>query len=83
MFLSFLKITKLLEGVKFSLRIRSDLAYQLVTEYAVALAETGRQMGVPTSAIPKILKGRERVCQYSQQHTLLTLLFFILLDLVQ
>jgi len=37
---------------------RSDLAYQLVTEYGVTLAETGRQLGVSTSAISKILERR-------------------------
>jgi hypothetical protein len=30
----------------------------LVTEYGVTLAETGRQLGVSTSAILKILKRR-------------------------
>jgi len=41
-------------------KIKSDLAYQLVTEYGVTLAETGRQPGVSTSAISKILKRREK-----------------------
>ena len=39
-------------------KIRSDLAYQLITEYGMTLAETGRQLGVSTSAISKILKRR-------------------------
>ena len=39
-------------------KIRSDLAYQLVTEYGATLAETGRQLGVSTSAISKIFKRR-------------------------
>ena len=37
-------------------KISSDLAYQLVTECGVTLTETGRQLGVSTSAILKILK---------------------------
>lgn len=39
-------------------KIRSDLAYRLITEYGMTLAETGRQLGVSTSAISKILKRR-------------------------
>jgi len=39
-------------------KISSDLAYQLVTECGVTLTETGRQLGVSTSAISKILKRR-------------------------
>ncbi|MBL7174089.1 MAG: transposase [Desulfobacteraceae bacterium] len=39
-------------------KIRSDLVYQLITEYGATLAETGRQLGVSTSAISKILKRR-------------------------
>ena len=39
-------------------RMRSDLAYRLITEYGMTLAETGRQLGVSTSAISKILKRR-------------------------
>jgi len=39
-------------------KIRSDLVYQLITEYGMTLAEMGRQLGVSTSAISKILKRR-------------------------
>ncbi len=39
-------------------KIRSDLAYQLIMEYGLTLAEIGRQLGVSTSAVSKILKRR-------------------------
>ena len=37
-------------------RLRSILAYKLVEEYGVSLADAGRQLGVSTSAISKALK---------------------------
>jgi len=41
-------------------QIRSDIAWQLASELGFPLAEIGRQLGVSTSAISKILRGRER-----------------------
>ena len=39
-------------------KTRSDLAYQLILEYGMTLAETGRQLGVSTSAVSKMLERR-------------------------
>jgi len=39
--------------------LRGDLAVELVSEYGISLAEAGRQLGVSTSAISKILERRK------------------------
>lgn len=38
-------------------RVRSEIAERLVKELGMSLAEVARLLGVPTSAISKILKG--------------------------
>ena len=38
--------------------IRAKLAVQLIEDIGISMAETGRQLGVSTSAISKILKKR-------------------------
>ncbi len=40
-------------------KVRSDLAWRLVQEHGVPLAETARQLGVSISAISQILRRRE------------------------
>jgi REP element-mobilizing transposase RayT len=40
-------------------QLRSELAFQLVNEFGIPLAETGRQLGVSTSAISKMLMRRK------------------------
>jgi hypothetical protein len=40
-------------------KVRSDIAWQLASDFGLPLAEIGRQLGVSTSGISKILERRK------------------------
>jgi DNA-binding MarR family transcriptional regulator len=41
-------------------QVRLQIAYQLVQDYGISLAEVARQLGVSTSAISKAITGRTK-----------------------